>query len=255
METLAHRQGSVLQQFSVTQRAESLDHDRPLGRANLTHFACVCTAEVRSQQFSLWGAFVPLYDVVQSRLTLRRLKLGREAKGSPLRSNAYYEPDIYKILHDELLQRDEPKTSNPRFNLHSLHLVGTILRKPLPEAPLIFTRVEVLQDLCLESCDGVTQLLTSLTSFIGLKLKRFWLRCEEDNPQFRTALNDFLESFSGLIHLAILLDNAKNSLRIKDFVFVHGESLKTLVWESRRDPRKSLQRNTFDMPFLSSEVD
>lgn len=155
-----------------------------------------------------------------------------------------YEAAIYRLLHDDLVDRSGNGSSRPKFNLHSLHLVGIVLRNPLPGAPLIFTNLEVLQSLCLESCSGILQLLKSLTSFANLQLKRFWLRCEEETVEFRIVLNSFLESFSGLEHLAILLDNARAPLKIRKLTDKHGMTLKTLVWESRQGPRTTLSVNT-----------
>jgi hypothetical protein len=165
-----------------------------------------------------------------------------------------HEAAIYRSLHDSLEYRSRNEDSSPKFNLHCLHLVGIVLRNPLPRAPLIFTNLEVLQSLCLESCSGVLQLLESLTSFANLQLKRFWLRCEEDTFEFRTVLNSFLESFSGLEHLAILLDNARAPLEIGKLTDKHGMTLKTLVWESRQGPRTTIKVNT-SYPMANSGKD
>lgn len=164
------------------------------------------------------------------------------------------EGGIYRFLHDSLVDRGRNEYIRPKFNLHSLHLIGIMLRNPLPGAPLIFTNLEVLQSLCLESCSGTLQLLKSLTSFANLQLKRFWLRCEEDTVEFRTVLSSFLESFSGLEHLAILLDNARAPLKIGKLTDKHGMTLKTLVWESRQGPRTTLKVNT-SYPTDNSGVD
>ncbi|MCJ1250784.1 hypothetical protein MMC30_008012 [Trapelia coarctata] len=79
---------------------------------------------------------------------------------------------------------------------------------------------------------------------LNLTLKRFWLRCEEDTDQLRVGLKSFLISFSGLEHLAVLLDNSKAELGIGTFPDKHGKTLRTFIWESRRGPRKTIETST-----------
>jgi len=43
------------------------------------------------------------------------------------------------------------------------------------------------------------------------------------------------------VHLSVLLDNAETPLKIGRFAMTHGQTLKSLVWESRRGPETTIE--------------
>ncbi|MCJ1405668.1 hypothetical protein MMC11_008897, partial [Xylographa trunciseda] len=156
--------------------------------------------------------------------------------------------ELYEKLHDEVNPTGKSGRSTPRFSLRSFHLTGYTLLDPPAKIPLVITRHELLQDLRLESCAGVSQVLASLALVNNFRLKRFWLRQEEDTKSFRDSLEAFFASFLGLKHLSVLLDNATASLEPNDFLVDHYLTLKTLVWDCRRSPRKSIDRDDSTLP-------
>jgi len=198
IETLIDCHGSSIHQFSLSQSPESFYDKRAVGFRNLEKFSHVFIGDLKNQNYR--SSVMPwlLCDVVCSMHSLRQLKIGREVKASPPPVHHSDQVQMYGILHDQLADSGAENCSSPMFELHTLHLIGLELLEPLSESPLIFTRVEVLQELLLESCGGVPKLLTSLASLRCLMLKTFSLRCEDDSPELRTGLKTFLESFSGL---------------------------------------------------------
>ncbi|MCJ1476134.1 hypothetical protein MMC13_004799 [Lambiella insularis] len=179
--------------------------------------------------------------VTSNRQTLRRLKLGRELLVANdwnqdfghLEENWLYS----QIMMDFSNSTDTKLLSSPLLSLDSLHLIGVKLQNPLPAAPLIITRLELLQVLCLESCIGTPDLLKALASAPNVPTK---------------ALLDFLSSFDGLQHLSILLDHMQSPFDLKNALIKNAATLKTLVLDCREQPRKeivsdpSLQIHSYD---------
>lgn len=108
-----------------------------------------------------------------------------------------------------------------------------------------------LASLTLESCDGLSQALDLLggqrdSPKLALgALKDFFLRLEEPVPGLET----FLTSIRGLVSLQVLIDGASAAQNIKPILKVHGESLRTLVWDERRGRRTKLGLSTSLLPF------
>jgi hypothetical protein len=168
------------------------------------------------------------------------------------------------------LQEQTPRTLNSflaitRFedieNLQELGFYGlnlsSLCLEPIAPTSFLFG----LKHLTLQSCNGTAELLDSLaTAFrdaqlISIddnfpRLKHFLLRHEAPSSQLKTALNQFLCSFTGLETLSLLLENATFLDRPSTFLPAHGATLKTLVLECRIQPRENLGLDT-SRPFGS----
>ncbi|KAL9111955.1 MAG: hypothetical protein Q9187_007845 [Circinaria calcarea] len=184
--------------------------------------------------------------VVWNYATLRHLTLGRTTEAVNLyvegREIIEDEEVIYSKLQDKSSERVVHKENAYQLSLFTLHFIGISI--PLENTPLSILKLEILQNLCLESCAGVQNLLSSLALVSRFTLKRFSIRQEGAASQFCNTLERFLASFSGLEHLFVLLDQAEDTPAIHCFTGTHGETLKTLVWEGRIDRRSSQHRDT-----------
>ncbi|MCJ1395478.1 hypothetical protein MMC18_008364 [Xylographa bjoerkii] len=187
-----------------------------------------------------------------SQQTLHSLKLGTDVETANDRTVTNDGVDLYEILHKEMDPIGKTGSSPPHFSLRVFHLTGYTLLTPPPNYPLVITRHEVLQDLRLESCVGVSRVLASLALINNFKLKRFWLRQEEDDEDFIDSLTEFLTSFAGLNHLSVLLDNATAEVEPEYLIYEHYPTLKTLVWECRLRPTTSI---SIDRPFPDHAMD
>ncbi|MCJ1476135.1 hypothetical protein MMC13_004800 [Lambiella insularis] len=104
------------------------------------------------------------------------------------------------------------------------------------------------------SCGKVPEVLGALARTSSLQLKSFWIRMEEDTTAYRASLKDSVVSFSGLEHVVMLLDHAKEPLSVFWLLSKHGGTLKTLVWESRSSPRTTAEPAcTSHLPDKSSD--
>ena len=115
-----------------------------------------------------------------------------------------------------------------------------------------FNNLTVLK---LESCDGLSQALNLLAGqrdspklALGA-LDDFFLRLEEPVQNFSAGLETFLTSIRGLTSLQVLIDGASATQNIQPILKVHGESLRTLVWDERRGRRTKLGVSTSLLPF------
>ena len=183
--------------------------------------------------------------------TLRHLKLGHEMS----LMNEY--PDIPGDINDNEI-RDVSFTLSLKgsskfklFKLSSLHLIGIRLTSPSTGKLFRFANLQMLHSLCLESCFDTPLVLALLASAHGVSLKRFWLRCEGESPTLRRSLEVFLNSFSGLEHLYVLLDKIETLPGSACIASTHSKSLKTLIWEGREGPRQSFSYCTSKTDQLS----
>jgi hypothetical protein len=145
----------------------------------------------------------------------------------------------------------------PQLRELSLSGLDVSLLRPasIPQA-LFFCRLERLT---LESCPGSIDLLESIGSTFHWtatspeapqtpqtipSLKHFLFRHENPNTALKDALIRFLSSFTGLRTLSLLLENAAILERPSTFIAEHGPTIKTLVFESRIQPREHLSLDT-----------
>ena len=207
------------------------------GSLNLTNFAHTIFDD---SQVRIYYEFWMLSLMIGSRKTLRHLKLGRDV--SPVSEDLAIADNTkwdLRLLRSFLVRMGGRPVQ--LLKLSSLHLTG-ILSTKLENGNLFeVTSLPMLRSLCLESCTDAAQALKMLTCTPGISLKRFWLRHEGQSADLVASLELFLESFSGLEHLYILLDNVEAIPDSACFVSKHSESLKTLVWEGRRGPRVTFQ--------------
>ena len=199
---------------------------------------------------------VPELLVVKNRNTLRHLKLGFEmyltSKDSPLSNR---EQEI--ILEAQIHFYNEAKYSlqysgiqeelGAWLCLETLHLICfDVTESSLPNFD--FTNLKSLR---IESCTkqpGLISLLGGLSSKNNStwvpKLTSFQLRHEGSTTDFQARLKAFLLSFTGLIHLSLLLEGPDPVPSIAPFLRNHGKTLQTLVWDQRFEPRHLALRPT-----------
>ena len=184
-----------------------------------------------------------------NRATLRHLRLGRNTEAVNVYDGAQGSTGDNNFTYDRLQWCLNTPTvgekSSYQLSLFCLHFIAITL--PPENPPLSILKLELLQSLCFESCVGTQDILSSLALIQGFTLKRFSLREEGATSQACTILETFLASFSGLEHLCVLLDQAEGMPDVSCFVYTHGGTLKTLVWEGRTRHRQSLYED-WSMP-------
>ncbi|ETN46297.1 uncharacterized protein HMPREF1541_00481 [Cyphellophora europaea CBS 101466] len=149
-------------------------------------------------------------------------------------------------------------------SLRQLDLCGVDVSPLVPlevEDALFFCE---LTRISLESCPGSVQLLHCLANTFNfardsplasnpqpiVQLKDFLFRSESPTTQVKEALLLFLDSFTGLRTLSLLLENASVLERVSTILCQQGPTLETLVLESRIQPRDNLGLDT-SRPFGS----
>jgi hypothetical protein len=115
-----------------------------------------------------------------------------------------------------------------------------------------------LRRVSMESCSGTAEFLEAMagvffyaqnpadaeTSRVQPLLTEFLLRCEAPSNAIRECLTRFLASFGGLKLLSLLFENAAFLESVASLIADHGPTLRTLVLESRIQPRSSLSHDT-----------
>lgn len=138
-------------------------------------------------------------------------------------------------------------------NLRELELTGLDVRALIP------IELEDAQPLCtltklsIQSCAGTLELLRCLFNTFEYasaqrhppaQLKQFLLRTEQPTSALKEALILFLDSFVGLETLSLLFENGSFLERVSTLIGEHGPTLRTLVLESRIQPRLDLGLDT-----------
>lgn len=199
-------------------------------------------------------------SLVKNRNTLRHLKLGFE-KFLTLRNSTLSNHELETIfgaqkhfydemeysLHEHGLQDKDTQDLGAWLCLETLHLICfDVTEKSLPDF-----NFRNLKSLRLESCTkepGLFSLLGVRSSKNGStwvpQLTSFHLRHESSTTAFQTSLKAFLLSFTGLIHLSLLLEGSNPVPSIAPFLKNHGATLQTLVWDQRSEPRHLALRPT-----------
>lgn len=171
--------------------------------------------------------------------TLRSLTLGQERLwlDSALSTNLLPDlPNIFKDIESNFWQ------------LERLELVCLDLN--FGSTPTLIERIDFfyLTSLSLLSCPRSVKLLTALTTKFAasdtdsvVKLKEFRFRIERPPHRFTTAMEGFLQSFSGLKVLSVLVDGIEPNRmpKVDCFLSRHSSSLQILVWEGRKHRRES----------------
>ena len=249
---LAKRQGAVSEDLQL--HNDGLDTSLPNPR-----FASLAKLQCNDLDPDYIGWAIP--DViVADHKTMRHLKLGFErsfAWKSPLFSHSYVRAIsaaselLYNRINLNLQAIELPKSGGKVLDvwlcLESLHLICIeITAKSLP----IFD-FNNLSSLRLESCISISGTFSLLNAHGSErasqwvpKLKTFHLRYEVSTTSFHANLKDFLMSFSGLVHLSLLLEGPDPVTTLTPFLQNHGATLRTLVWDQRSEPRDSMSQPT-----------
>ena len=207
--------------------------------------------------------------MISSHSSLKHLKLGCErfiANPCLLGGNPLAEQELYDFTDDMLghfegaLRCTGRSRSSMLLQLETLHLIGLDFRKLTAdsEAPFLeLSELSRLKVLTLESCfiEGATLSLLSPQTALGLtwtpRLQSFSLRYEKSDAAFQHQVRAFLRSFTGLVHLSVLLEGSGGSIDPDCFIKNHGRTLKTLVWDQRSKPRTLVGQPT-SIPLDSS---
>ena len=207
--------------------------------------------------------------LVSNHSSLKHLKLGCEKfiarpcllGGSPLAEESLYDftdstlEDWKDILEEfkDTLALNKGKGHNTLLRLQTLHLIGFDFGKLTADSEASFLELSGLSRLnalTLESCfiKGSTFSLLSPQTSSGSswtpRLQSFSLRYEKSDATFQHHLRAFFGSFTGLVHLSVLLEGSDGYLKPDCFIENHGKTLKTLVWDLRSEPRTSIQQST-----------
>ena len=166
-----------------------------------------------------------------------------------------YTENAAELMKVKVAALNEPST--PHLRLESLSLTGLDLNafaRGFFEPVIDFKSLSVLT---LESC---TCLETALPLLVGkgtgkrkaknsLRLHTLAIRHENTTDRFVPELEAFLISLKPLAHLHVLLEgNYQEDLDTDKVLQVHGECLRSFVWDERAGPRNAVQDNPFFYP-------
>ncbi|KAI4117087.1 MAG: hypothetical protein LQ345_002607 [Seirophora villosa] len=157
----------------------------------------------------------------------------------------------------QLVKRYEALRSEGSRESHALRLESCALKGLEADSilqSLGSTLVDVtnLTSLCLESCSGLERALQFLSCTDGgpstMKLQSFVLRHTTADFKFGESLLKFLQSIPGLAHLSVLLESPNQVDCLPAVLQVHGQTLKSLVWDEQLIGHNA--RNLFIPPYL-----
>lgn len=194
----------------------------------------------------------------QNKATIESLKLGQERymidgyHGNRLgfldhlpQPNESFYASAYSLVNFPRLRQ---------LSLHGLSL-DTLRPSSIPQALFLCK----LERLTLESCSGSAELLESLAETfhwassaadaprspsVTPSLKQFSFRHERPTIALKDSMVRFLASFAGLETLSLLFENATFLERPSTLIADHGPTIRTLVLESRIQPREHLSHDT-----------
>ena len=258
MEMIVTRHGKSLRTLQLQNTCEGWACDKTLNGLSTFHIA-----DLELECSPAWVARI----VAQNSSNLVSLKLGIESciKSNPsdIVPPKLYTKELAHAIREEsksLLQSPDPGTEltfaqNAILKPTSVHLIGISLTDHAEiGVPPLFD-FSHLQSLCLESCwsyrgsDMFSKLLTAPDSgenaFGAPQLRNFRLRHSGSNAAFLEYLKKFLASFTGLVHLAILLEGNGPWLHPNCFTKNHGQTLRTLVWHQRPHRQASMDSDTY----------
>ena len=191
--------------------------------------------------------------------SLHNLQLGftnRIARDFALKRRPQHD-EMSALLANDLHQILSQRGLDPliHLSLESLGLCGfdfgSVVRKEIG-LDIDFNDLTMLR---LESCAGLNQAFQLFmgqvdSSKLALSaLQDLFVRLEKPVQDFSAGLESFLTSICGLTSLQVLIDGASATQDLKPILKVHGESLRTLVWDERRGRRTQLGVSTSLLPF------
>ena len=136
------------------------------------------------------------------------------------------------------------------LSLGSLHLCALNLGRVLKSETVLDIDFTKITQLRLESCPELSQAFSILMDPAGppksalVALEDLFIRLEDPDAHFSDSLETFLTSIPRLIHLRVLIDNTSVSQDLEPILDIHGETLRTLVWDERSRPRTRLNAST-----------
>ena len=194
--------------------------------------------------------------MAQNRNTLQLLQLGilsTIAKEYAIngRLNQHEFPNSFADMAKEILPASEQEMMR-MMSVKALGLYGLNFDHFVRGTVGLKIDFENMTRLRLESCSGLTEAFIVLrgnndsqnATWSALKLTTFMLRHEAGGQVFAQHLTAFLTSFTGLIHLVLLLEGQNHAMSKAPILEIHGKTLKTLVWDERRRPRKDTETDT-----------
>jgi hypothetical protein len=246
LEMLTRRHNSTLHHLSFYE-LESTPQDDILPR-NLRSLQCHNVNE--------GNAVVRILS--ENKATLERLQLGQEryVVDGYHRSRLGFLDDLPQP-HESFFTSAYSLNNFPRLRELCLQGLSLDMLRPdsIPQA-LFFCR---LDKLTLESCSGSAELLESIAGTfhwvssspdaprspaISPSLKHFSFRHEKPTNALKDSIVRFLASFVGLETLSLLFENATFLERPSALIAEHGPTIRTLVLESRIQPREHLSLDT-----------
>lgn len=194
--------------------------------------------------------------IVQNRNTVRHLHLGvmstvAQDYATHNRPGQRELPASFREMAREELTAFE-RDMMLMFSLETLGLYGLNFVNVVEGALGLQIAFDNMTSLRLESCSGLNEAFTILmghdasqnTTLSAFQLRSFFVRHEGVNQTFTQQLTAFLTSFMGLKHLVLLLEGHIQAMSKAPILKKHGKTLRTLVWDERRRPRKDTIEDT-----------
>lgn len=255
LNILAKRQGMILNELHLKGVAVRRDNQWEL--CDKTFF----TALVRLVLCDIdpWDAcYWIVHLLLRNRSKLRELQIGYEREladdfARAIRRSKVLVSGINNDFDSFLPSFKEDYKNKTALNLDTLRLINYDISDLQFHGPRLFDIFQ-LQTLCIESCDVGSAFynaavgLTKLKSGSALRLKTFRLRHEDPDDLIDQDLNAFLSSFSGLVHLSILLERSDLWFSVDSIIRHHGKTLETLVFDQRKGPQLSPDFDTHMIP-------
>lgn len=249
LNLLFGRQAASLQIFSCNRYSSSCDSSGSVIEG-------IRRLSFEGMDFDRGGCKWAATMIVESAETLDYLALGfktRIAQDFALKIHPPYDQmstsfaaDVQDVLSESDL---EPLI---HLSLKSLQLCGLDLGDLVRGKMALDIDFNNISELRLESCPGLIEAFSLLTgqgksSKLALNaLEDLFVRLENPDPNFSASLESFLTSVRGLTHLQVLIDKAPGPIDqdLEPILKYHGKTLKSLVWDERRGPRKHLDECT-----------
>ena len=246
LEILAKRQGMILNDLHLKGVAVRLDNPRELCEKTIfTNLVRLILCDIDVWDNCEWI----LHLLVRNQSKLRELQIGyeRERVDDYVRLRRPPMVPLSKINNDVdsvLVNFKEDYKHKTALNLDILRLVAYDISHLKFHGPRMFDIFQ-LKTLCIESCDigrafsSAVSALRKPNSGSALRLETFRLRHEHPDGLIDQDLDAFLCSFSGLVHLSILLERSDLWFPVASTIRHHGGTLETLVFDQRKGPQIS----------------
>ena len=252
---LFERQEASLREFACNRYSSSCD------LLGLSLEEGICDLSIQSMDLERGGCRWAASMLAMNAKSLDNLHLGstnRIAHKYALQKRPRYDKIATSLANEieSLLSRVSPDPLI-HLSLESLTLCGfnfgSVVRREIG-LDIDFNNLTMLR---LESCAGLSQAFHLLVRQVDSSklalgaLEDLFVRLETPDQTFSASLESFLTSIRRLRHLQVLIEKASAAQNLDPILKVHGESLRTLVWDERSGPRTQLGVST---SLLSSKV-